>query len=70
MKAAHPDKIKIFQVNCANLPHDKVANFLTIDEKGYRFEISDKKKEKSLVEGVINFGDDSGTKSMNDVFLR
>jgi len=65
--AQFPQQVTIFDFKNKTL-ENKAPNFLTIDQKGYRFELSDEKKKDRLVEGVINFGDTKGTTALNSFF--
>lgn len=62
-----PNRIVAYTLDEKKL-EKKAPNFLTIDEKGYRYEYSDEKKKNKLVEGVINFGDAKNTTSLNSLF--
>lgn len=46
----------------------KIYNFVTVDPVGYRLELSDNEKKNKIVKGVINFGDNKGTSSLNELF--
>jgi len=67
LKTQFPNNIFFFKFQEKEL-ETKTPNFVTIDQKGYRFELSDEKKKDRLVEGVINFGDAEGTAVLNSLF--
>lgn len=67
LKKDFPRKVNVsFLENMHEI--DKIINFVTIDPYGYRFELSDKDKEKRLVSGIINFGDKNISASLSKTF--
>jgi len=61
------DRVKVYDFQKKALIH-KSPNFLSIDDKGYRLELSDERRKERLVEGVINFGDQATSTSLNTLF--
>lgn len=58
-----PEQLKNAFGSAENFPH-----FVVIEPIGYRFEVSDKDKENSLVQGIINFGDKVGSDGLTKAF--
>ena len=59
-------KVKVYKFSQKDTK--KMPNFVTIDTMGYRFELSDEEKKNKIVKGVINFGDEAITNSLNEIF--
>lgn len=67
LKDAFPERVKIYSFKNKDIK-SKISNFVTVDQMGYRIELSDEQKKDKVVKGIINFGDKSGTDSLNNLF--
>ncbi len=67
LKKGFPDKVKIY-----DFPNKKISRmvneFVTADNRGYRFELTKEQKKDKMISAIINFGDKSTTDCLNRLF--
>jgi hypothetical protein len=67
LKERYPDKVKVYNFGRKDVLKE-MPEFVTIDDCGYRYGLSDKARKGKMITGVINFGDREVTASFNSLF--